>query len=298
MGKRVLLDTNVIVHRERSGIIFIKDIGTLFNWLDKLHYEKCIHPDSLSELSNHKDPLVVETMAAKVRNYNVLKTVSKDDQAILSIRAKYDKDSNDEIDTNMVREVYNNRVDYLITEDRKMHQKASVLNVGERVFTVETFLEKCVSENPELTDYKVLSVRRTYFGDLDINDPFFASFIKDYKEFKDWFNKKADKDGYVCTSENSILAFLYLKKEGPDHGYQDIQPSFAPANRLKIGTFKVSLNGYKLGERFLKIIFDNAYRQKVEEIYVTIFGRTTEQELLIKLLEDWGFYYHGTKTSR
>jgi len=33
------------------------------------------------------------------------------------------------------------------------------------------------------------------------------------------------------------------------------------------------LNGFRLGERFLKIIFDNALKQKVEEIYVTIFEK-------------------------
>ncbi len=65
--------------------------------------------------------------------------------------------------------------------------------------------------------------------------------------------------------------------------------------RLKIGTFKVELNGYKLGERFLKIVFDNALRQNVDEVYVTIFPRTIDQQRLIKILEDFGFKEHGTK---
>ena len=57
-------------------------------------------------------------------------------------------------------------------------------------------------------------------------------------------------------------------------------------------------NGYKLGERFLKIVFDNALKFGVEEIYVTAFVRTEDQERLIRLLEDWGFARHGTKTSK
>ena len=68
-----------------------------------------------------------------------------------------------------------------------------------------------------------------------------------------------------------------------------------PKKRLKIGSFKVILNGYRLGERFLKIIFDNALRFKVEELYVTIFDKRLEQQRLIKLLEDYGFKFHGTK---
>jgi hypothetical protein len=71
-----------------------------------------------------------------------------------------------------------------------------------------------------------------------------------------------------------------------------------PKNRLKIGTFKVTANGFKLGERFLKIIFDNAFRKKVSEIYVTIFNKRSEQERLISLLKKWGFIFYGIKSTK
>jgi hypothetical protein len=85
--------------------------------------------------------------------------------------------------------------------------------------------------------------------------------------------------------------------EDENESYSDIIPAFTRKRRLKIGTFKVTGNGYKIGERFLKIIFDNALKQKVTEIYVTIFNKTTEQERLIALLEDWGFKYHGINST-
>ena len=68
-----------------------------------------------------------------------------------------------------------------------------------------------------------------------------------------------------------------------------------PKKRLKIGTLKVTLNGFKLGERFLKVVFDNALRYKVDEIYVTIFDKSLEQKRLIGFLEDFRFTYHGLK---
>jgi hypothetical protein len=77
--------------------------------------------------------------------------------------------------------------------------------------------------------------------------------------------------------------------------YSDVEPRFAPASRIKIGTFKVVPKGFKLGERFLKIVFDNAFRYAVDEIYVTAFQRTPDQDRLLRLLEDWGFRQHGTK---
>jgi hypothetical protein len=36
----------------------------------------------------------------------------------------------------------------------------------------------------------------------------------------------------------------------------------------------------RLGERFLKIIFDNAFINKVDEIYVTIFDKRDDEKRL------------------
>ena len=46
---RALLDTNIIIHRENTKATNY-GIGLLFYWLDKLNYEKCIHPFVIEEL--------------------------------------------------------------------------------------------------------------------------------------------------------------------------------------------------------------------------------------------------------
>ncbi len=294
---RVLLDTNIIIHREASRVIQ-KEIGTLFYWFDRLHYEKCIHPLSLDEIRKYQDAATVATMEAKVKNYSLLKTQAAEGPEIQALRAKYDKGENDFIDTSLLKEVLYNRVDLLITEDRKIHTKASDLGIAERVFTIDAFLEKVVAENPELVEYNVLAVKKEYFGNINTEDPFFDSFKRDYEGFEQWFNRKADEIAYICQSDNNqILAFLYVKKEDQKEDYSDIEPRLAPKQRLKIGTFKVISNGFKLGERFLKIIFDNALQFGVQEIYVTIFDKTEDQERLIQLLQDWGFRHWGSKHS-
>ncbi len=292
---RVLLDTNILIHREANRVLN-EDIGTLFGWFDKLHYEKCIHPLSLSEIQKHKDDEIVNTIRAKIQNYALLKTEAPESPKIETIRDKYDRDENDAIDTSLLKEVFAERVNYLVTEDRKIHQKARDLGISDRVFSIDSFLEKVTAENPALAEYKTLSVRKEYFGNIDINDNFFDSFRRDYQGFNKWFNSKADDTAYICRSdEGHIVAFLYVKVEGEDENYSDINPIFDKKKRLKIGTLKVISNGYKLGERFLKIIFDNALRNKVDEIYVTLFNNTEEQERLIGLLTDWGFYHYGEK---
>jgi hypothetical protein len=215
----------------------------------------------------------------------------------LNLSKRIDKSQNDLNDTKLLNELIHSRVDFLITEDKKIHEKAKILGIQDRVFRIESFLEKVTTENPELVGYKILPFKKDYLGNIDLKDPFFDSFRADYNGFDNWFNKKAEEPGYVCSVNDRILAFLYLKKEGEDEVYRDITLPFQSKKRLKIGTFKVVLNGYKLGERFLKIVFDNALKQKVDEIYVTIFKNGPEKERLINLLLEWGFRLWGTKNT-
>jgi predicted nucleic acid-binding protein len=293
---KILLDTNIIIHREARNIVR-EDIGVLFRWIDQLHYEKWVHPSSIAEIEKHADPDVVRTLKIKIGNYSVLKTIAPVTPDLAAIRAT-DRTPNDHIDTSLVAELVAGRVDIIITEDRGIHRKAALLRIIDKVFTIDAFLEKVTAENPELADYRVLSVRKMYFGEITLGDPFFDSFREDYPGFDKWFNKKANEIAYVCISEaNEIVAFLYLKREGPAENYTDITPSLLPASRLKIGTFKVISNGFKLGERFLKIVFDNAILLDSQEIYVTIFDHRAEQVRLMELLQDWGFAYHGVKRS-
>jgi len=156
---RALLDTNVIIHRETNRII-IPEIGNLFYWLDQLKYEKCVHPLTSMEIQKHADPIVVSSFNAKLKSYIILKTEAPESPQIEIIRKKYDQNDNDFIDTSLLKEVYNKRVDILISEDKKLHKKTRELEIQDRVFTVDSFLEKVIAENPDLVDYKVLSVKK------------------------------------------------------------------------------------------------------------------------------------------
>jgi len=293
---KVLLDTNIVIHRETS-IPLHKGIGHLFRWIDNLNYKKCIHQVTLDEINKLRDEERLKGFSIKLHSYNILPTTAPLNPSVDAISKKYDVSDKDANDTKLLNEVYCGRVDFLITEDRKIHKKASELGIDDRVFTIDAFLEKVTSENPKLTDYKVLSVRKEYFGNIDLQDEFFETFKEDYKGYEKWFNRKSDEPAYVCRSGDKIVAFLYLKIEDENEPYPDIKPTFSKKKRLKIGSFKVVLNGYKLGERLLRIVFDNALRFSVDEIYVTVFPKRIEQTRLIALLEDSGFKLHGIKVS-
>lgn len=294
---KVLLDTNIIIHREANKIYNL-DIGQLFYWLDKLKYDKYIHPLTIEELNRYKDQNSLNTMNIKIESYNQLKYQAPLGETIKEVSRKVDTIANDINDTQILNEVFENRVDYLISEDKKIHTKAKLLGISDRVFRIQTFLEKATDENPTLVTHKVLALKTVDFANVDLKDSFFDSFRQDYQEFDSWFNSKSEEPCYICKADNQLTAFLYIKVEKPGDDYSNINPVFKPKKRLKIGTLKVIANGYKIGERFLKTIFENALLFKVEEIYVTIFDKRPEQEQLIEMLEEWGFVYHGIKTTK
>ncbi|ABS56812.1 hypothetical protein Mboo_2298 [Methanoregula boonei 6A8] len=294
---KLLLDTNIILHREGKNPIN-PDIGKLFSWIDRLGYQKCVHQITVDEIKKIQDQKVRTAFLVKLESYHILPTVAPIHTDVKKVSDHWDTKSNDLNDTLLLNEVYAGRVDLLLTEDKKIHKKASDLGINGKIFTIDSLLEKLTSENPDFVDYKVLAIKKEFFGNIDITDEFFNSLREDYSDFNEWFNRKSDEIAYVCMLEKKVLAFLYMKVETEKESYSDITPIFKPNKRLKIGTFKVKLNGYILGERFLKIIFDNALHQSVKEIYVTIFPKRPEQERLIQLLTDFGFTPHGIKTSK
>jgi len=132
------------------------------------------------------------------------------------------------------------------------------------------------------------------FSNIDLNDVFFDSLKQDYAEFPNWFKRKSEEGAlaYVFESQG-IQGFLYLKIENEE--VTDILPALPSKDRIKVGTFKVNPHGTRLGERFLKKIFDYAVIKNIDEIYVTIFDK---HEGLLALFQRFGFDVYGSKTTQ
>lgn len=137
------------------------------------------------------------------------------------------------------------------------------------------------------------AIKKENFREIDLGDAFFNSLKADYPGFEKWFLKKTqNKEFAYVLNDDGIQGFLYLKEENEEDS--SISPAFEMKRRLKVGTFKVNPHGTMLGERFVKIIIDEMYRNSFEETYVTIFSRHKE---LIDLLTKYGFQYYGEKKS-
>jgi len=135
------------------------------------------------------------------------------------------------------------------------------------------------------------NIEKVKFREVNLDDPFFDTLKESYAEFEDWFTRKAEADAYILRNgADGLQAFLYLKlEEGP---ITDISPPLNVQRCIKVGTFKIIAHGTRLGERFVKKIFDHALSSHVRHAYVTVFP---EHVPLIRILERYGFTQYGTK---
>ena len=187
--------------------------------------------------------------------------------------------------------------DILITENRETHYLAKQRLYDDRVYTIEEFIEMCVTEHRELDEMRGVVLERVKFGTLSLKDRFFKTFIDEYAPYYfDWFEKKANDFVYVAKdTEGGLHALLKLKEETISENERGIKPSLPAGKYLKISSLKVDYTGQKLGERFLRIIFDQAVEKKVDFIYYTIYGDSIQRKRLIGMLSKWGFRKWGSK---
>lgn len=190
-----------------------------------------------------------------------------------------------------------NKADILVTENLRAHELSRICSMDDKVFTMDEFIETCSIEHRDKDDSKGIILKEVSFGTLSLDDNFFNTFKREYAPYYyEWFKKKKDDLVYVAKDENDkIKALLKLKLELEDEDYSTIIPLLPPARRLKISSLKVDYSGQKIGERFMRIIFEQALKHKVDEIYVTVYANNTPRLRLIDMIKRWGFSYWGKK---
>lgn len=294
---KILLDTNIVVYRESDNSIKER-IGELFKTIDNdVQMQKYINLIIKAEITQNHQGKQREILLNRLNSYNMLQFTSKTICPEIASKFKEeDKNTNDKIDSLILSDVYTGKVDLLITEDKKIKLKAVALGITDKVQSIDEFLFK--NKIDKKVNHNILNINNVKVGQLDINDTFFDGLKNSYPGFEKWLRSKENEDAYCYFENNKLLAMLMLKNEEIGEDYSDISPTMKNNRKLKVSTFKVDIKKKKIGERFIKIIFDQAIYSNVNEIYVTIFDDTDEKKALISYFERFGFSYHGKKKGR
>ena len=124
----ILIDTNIVIHRE-TAFVRNEGIGPLFGWLHRLNHNVQVHPVTIEEIGNYHDQRVVNSFNAKINSYHLFETAANLHNDVRLVCEPLDQNTNSRNDTILLNEVFIQRSNYLITEDKGIHKKAALLGL-------------------------------------------------------------------------------------------------------------------------------------------------------------------------
>lgn len=137
---RVMIDTNIFIQRENYHVLPEK-LRELLKILNVLKVDILVHPKSIDEIRRDHDEERKKVALSKIQTYPLLESPPNPDK---------DKDFlnmvgsatniNDYIDILLLYAVYRDAVDFLISEDKGVHNRAFRANMKDRVLSSEEAL--------------------------------------------------------------------------------------------------------------------------------------------------------------
>ena len=210
MPLNILVDTNIFIKRE-DPIEIDNKLSKIFKKISEKGDTIYIHEKSKEDLLNDKDDNRKKVMLSKINAYPCIKSNNyyQDDEYCSKIKISDKK--NDKIDAEILYSLYNQKIDFLITEDKMIHKNSIKLGLENNVFTVDEFYEYIYIED-NIHSPKLI---KTTVDQLDVNDPIFNTLKKDYNEFLYWFKKiqKEHRPAFIYQHENKELGAVLIYKE-------------------------------------------------------------------------------------
>lgn len=294
---KFIVDTNILIKLEPTSPKHLeadsKKAFRLIREINGQNHNLYYHPSSLEEFKNDKDGERREFRKVLVEKYSPIQGAPAD------VSPKYASNigtptigSHDWFDGVILCAIEKDFSDYLVTEDAAARKKAAIIGLSDRVISIDEALELLNSFKPKPIEFYP-NVETIIATALNVDDPIFQSFRGDYPGFDLWLSKCKREHRTVLlikTNQNNYAAICILNEEKEDkHGLK--------GKVLKICSFKVSdeLLGLKYGEFLLKILFDYAYKNQFQHAFVEAFEK---HAILVKLLEEFGFYLLPGKTSK
>lgn len=293
----ILLDTNILIYREGEKRLD-NDILILSRLLmDSMDYKLCIHPLSILELKKWNNEEQKQVILSKVYTYTLLENPPKMDNIFIE-KCGGGYNEHEIVDNNLLYALKRCYVSYIITNDKGIHKKAKRLGLEQRVLSISEAINFLTVNDVSVPLWTPIIIEEKRLCELDLNDAFFDNLKDDYYDFSKWYKEKARQQNKAYVSfkaDKQLGAFLMLKIEDETENYYDFDKSFEKGKRIKISTFKVSDNGKAIGEVFLKIVFEYALNNNINDIYVTIFNK---HEQLIDLFKEYGFVFYTYKNTK
>ena len=283
---KYLIDTNVFIGLEDD-----KEINPNFSSLVKLAgkhgVQVFVHESAKDDIARDKNADRRNISLSKFEKFSAIAKVRDLTKENLAEEFGELRKPNDVVDATLLHTLRLGVVDFLVTEDRKLHERARrhAPKLSDRLLFVADAVSLLRST------YEAIGVPIRYIEEVEAHtiptgDPIFESLRGDYDGFDHWWEKKCVKKFRKCwiVSDGGIAGILVRK----DETSLEADTKLAGDKILKICTFKVrpENRGVKLGELLLKQALWFAQENSYDLIYVTTYPK---QAALIELMSFYGF---------
>lgn len=288
----ILLDTNILIPLEDTSKLLDPNLSSIKQLCSKYNYNIFIHPLQIEDLNRDKNEERKKIVLSRVKQYQIIENPPEWNVSENPELTWKQKNDNDRIDNNLLFSLYRNAVSILVTEDEEIHKKAKSANIQEKVYRKEQFLAFLLKQEIKPKEISV-GVENLFLYQLDIKNSFFDSLRNVYQGFDEWYQRGCEEHRKCwCIRDGKTILALCIYKEENDCAITDNGKPLE-GKILKLCTLKVSpdYRGRKCGERLLYIAFKYAAENNYDWIY--LHTRGNEQQSLIGLCKDYGFYIYG-----
>jgi len=182
---RILIDTNVFIERENYHVIPEK-LRELLKMLNILKVEILVHPKSIEEIKRNGNIERRTVSLSKIQTYPLLESPPdpNEDREFIS-KVGPVTDERNYTDNSLLYAVFRDAVDFLLTEDKKIHDKALRLNIKDRVLSSTEALSIFKKKIPKEKVRSPPAIKEASVYNLNLNDPFFDSLKEEYPRFEE-----------------------------------------------------------------------------------------------------------------
>ncbi len=288
-----LIDTNIIIGLEDNHTV--QPAYSSFSSLAAKHkVDILVHEAARDDINRDKNADRKKISLSKLNKFQILAKVKGLTKASLESEFGSLRKHNDVVDARLLHAVKIGAVDFLVTQDQGLHDRAQkyAADLSRRVLFVADAAQ-LLQSTFEPKEVPIRNVADVSAHTINLEDKFFDSLRDGYDNFNTWWTEKCVKQRRQCwvVYDNDELAGLIVRKVESE---EDTDAILNANKILKICTFKVSpeKRGVKLGELLLKQALWYAQSNAYDLAYLTTYR---EQTALINLLEYYGFENTATK---
>jgi len=290
---KLLLDTCILIPAEPTDVTEIEPdtgvIALLQRACQEIGVQTYVHPSSVEELAHDRQDQRRQARELLVQRYLSLERPPEITPELELRVGAAAPGSHDEIDNKMLAAVFGEAVDLLVTLDVRLLKKAERADLRNRVGTPIEILRQIQTRRSRKAVPRP-GIRFALSYELNSKDAIFNQLRSEYQDFDNWLSKcklEHRPTWFIKRADSSYGAVSIIKDEQPG-GYG------LPGKVLKICTFAAE-SGRGYGELLLKAVFDHAFLNSYDRLYLEVYPKHGD---VIQLLKKFGFGDLGCESTK